>query len=486
MNSINSSANKSSLVLIRLAYPLITCLAVSLLACGGWPLFSRQLPVAPTPAAPPLETPTSPIPPTPTLLPWLVTPEGTAIIPTSTAPPPTTSTTQESLVPTLPATADAKAAVQPTVSGPAIDLDGSIYTGPLTDTISLLDPAPGITLPPDLDQLEFKWSWSGGNRPCQLPAGYGFELRLWPHPANPQLPEALRPAVQPLGVIDAVEAQAQIAASCDPQSGARRFLVNHLKNAPGIRMAGGTGHFFWDIAYVQLEPYYVPLAVSLPRDFFIPTPAEMTPPPPVSTPTSVFPLLTPQPAGQNTLVAPHHQATFPVNAGPVEFVWHWEDQAGDGPCSLAAKGYGFELRIWSRQPDFVPLGVMDVVESQQDIRCNLDTGQYHYLLPDLKQAPGVKATYVGEYRWDGQFLWDIALVSLMPYRPPEWAAPPRAFEISLANYSGPMDRFGRRLRCSEIASWLEAQAIYLALAPDQGSLDLDPDGNQIACDELRN
>jgi hypothetical protein len=335
--------------------------------------------------------------------------------------------------------------------------------------------------------LEFKWQWLGQElRPCQLPEEFGFEIRIWPDLDNPGVPPGQRSAITPLGVIDAVKEQTKIAANCDVKHGSRRYTVTYLRQAPGVALAGGSGHFFWDVAYIQLKPYYVPLMVSMPRDFFIPPLAANLPTlTPTPTPTPAFPLTPgPKPAGVITLVAPEGKPVFPANVGPVEFRWRWEGP-GIGPCQLA-DGYGFELRIGSAQPGFPRLGVRDAVTAQNQIICDPGTGMYSTTVLDLKNAAGVKATYVGEYRWDGQFVWDVALVSLRPYLPPDSASSPGSFEISLGRYTGSLDPFGEPLKCGAFAAWTEAQAVFLAAGgPARDPHQLDSDGNQIACDELR-
>ncbi|MCL4298059.1 MAG: hypothetical protein KJ077_20115 [Anaerolineae bacterium] len=432
-----------------------------------------------TPTRAVVELPLFPVTATPTPAATLTPlPSPTAVSLTTPASLP--STAADDLIPPASSSSIGQPAQTPIPAQPS---RGAIYNGPLSAQLALLDPQPGFNLPAKLNQLEFKWQWHGPEvRPCHLDDNFGFELRLWPDLSNPYLPAAQRGNIQPLGAFDALAEQAKITDSCDPETGTRRYLLTNLNSAPGVALAGGAGQFLWDVAYVQLKPYYTVLAVSVPNDFFIPV---TTPPVPTVTPTSLY-ILTPapKPAGRIILLKPEHGSVFPVNAGPVEFVWQWESQ-NQAPCGLTAAGYGFELHLWSTQPGFVPLGVMDVVADQRLILCDPADGTYHYHLPDLKLAPGIKATYVGELRWDGQFQWNVALVSLSPYLPPESASPPAQFEISLSSYSGAIDRLGRELRCSEIPSWPEAQAIFLAAGSEQDPSGLDPDGNKIACDELR-
>jgi hypothetical protein len=324
--------------------------------------------------------------------------------------------------------------------------------------------------------------WFGEEiRPCQLPEGYGFEVRVWPSQA--EVPAEQRASVQPLGVIDAVQEQPIIAANCDLKSKTRRYTVNYLRQTPGVKQGGGSGQYFWDVAYIQLKPYFN-LMVSAPRDFFIPPSGPEVPTPTPAPPTPVAYPLTPGPKPNGTVVLldPQGKPVFPASVGPVEFRWRWD---GEGAGCQLPSNYGFELRIWSTQPGFTPLGLFDAARSQTQISCDPGSGTYSYIVPALTAAPGVKATYAGDYRWDGQFLWDVVLVSTNPYRPPESAPPPGSFEISLSQYGGPFDPFGAPLKCEDFPSWIEAQAVFLAADPSKDPHKLDPDGNQIACDELR-
>ena len=467
-------------------------LFLSLLACNvGFPLVNRPTPTAdltefevqvqiiasPTPSLPePLPTPVIIAIETPALIQGVVATEVLQTSPTIFARP-TSTPVQPIVVVTSTNTLISNAAV-----------GEGIYTGNITGQIVSVDPAPGYLLPEEMDQLEVKWQWLGTEaRPCQLLDGYGFDVRVWPSATNPQLSEAQRQEITPLGVLDAVADQQKIVDGCDPRTGIRRYTINYLKSVPGVLPSGGSGQFFWDVAYVQLEPYYVPLMVSAPRDFFIP-PSEAEERTPTATPaaTPTFQLTPgPRPAGIITLIAPEGKPTFPANIGPVEFRWKWE---GDGsPCNLVM-GYGFEIRIGSTRPGFSPLGVFDARISQDKLSCDPGTGIYSYTVPDLKSVPGVRATFVGEYRWDGQFAWYVTLVSVNPYQDPgpETASELHHFEISLSDYTGAFDPFGEPLTCKKFAGWTEAQAVFLAAGgPGKDPHKLDKDGNQIACDELR-
>src|SRR4030095_747821 len=106
------------------------------------------------------------------------------------------STTPPALLPT---TAPLNPLESSTPSPTAVPGNG-VYTGHITDQIVLLSPEPAFPRPAELDQIEFKWLWLGQElRPCQLPDGYGFEIRIWPSQA--EVPAAQSASVQPLGVI---------------------------------------------------------------------------------------------------------------------------------------------------------------------------------------------------------------------------------------------------------------------------------------------
>ncbi len=434
-------------------------------------------------------------PPTATPIPLVtVTPFPTVAAPTrppsaQTASPQPTDTPSGQLFPTAtPTQSEMPSASPPMLPTTPIDVpsatpaesNASIYTGPLTGQIMLIDPDSGFNLPVGINHLEFKWLWTGAEvRPCQLQEGYGFQVRIWPNPASSEIAN-----VTPKGTIDAVEEQDIIAGSCDPKTGTRRFTVQDLANTPGVKDGGGQGQFFGDVAYVHLEPYQV-VSVSVPHDFFIPPPAPDSEPTATATssPTPLYvPEPGPKPAGIITLLRPEFGHTFPPTVGQVEFKWHWSGLLPENSCQ-PAPGYGFEIRIGSLQPGFIPLGVMDVVKHQDKITCDREAGVFNYTLSDLKEAPGVKETFEGENKWDGKFQWDVALVSLNPYIPPDSASIPNAFEISLAGYPGPFDPFGAPLKCSDFSTWIEAQAVYLAAGgPVKDPHQLDDDGNGVACD----
>lgn len=248
----------------------------------------------------------------------------------------------------------------------------------------------------------------------------------------------------------------------------------------------------------------VTVVVDTPTPTATPTSTPTPTPPPTNTPSptpSLTPSPTPSPApptplptpavsaaltqttttttaeiagGVINLIDPQSGLALPANVGGLEFKWQW----GIGYGCRLPEGFGFEVRIWPAVTGYGPLGVMDAVKNQKDITCDAETGIYLYQVADLKGTPGVKAT------GGGKFLWDVAYIKLDPYTI-FLTAPPRLFEITL-DYSGPLDPTGADLNCSDFPSWAEAQAVFeKAGGPDKDPHQLDPDGNGVACEELK-
>lgn len=480
---------------------IISSLALVLLACQVWQPLAVVSTVTPTPVVIHAIIKGQPIQvdepsPTPIVATSTPIPTSTAIVFASPFPPPPTTEPvviliasatpsqqpMATVITSLPSPISSPTPIPLANANPPSNTNAAGW--PVTDDIILIDPQPGFRLPAELDQLEFKWNWVGEEiRICELREGHGFEVRIWPAPDNPKLPPG--EINLPLGTINAVEEQDIITASCDPKTGMRRLTVNYLKNTPGVQKGGGWGHFYWDVAHIQLESFYRPIAASAPRDFFIPPPSNATP---TATPTATPLFVTepgPRPIGNITLKYPESGAIFPPTVGPVEMKWNWNGALFEDSCQPAVD-YGFEIRVSSTQPGFVPLGVMNAVTEQDKISCDPSTGDFNYTIPALRELPGVKQTYMGEFRWNGQFQWDVALVSLNPYTPPTSSATPNTFEITLEGYTGPFDPTGVPLKCGVFSDWIEAQALFLAAGgPGKDFHKLDPDGNQIACDELR-
>ena len=231
---------------------------------------------------------------------------------------------------------------------------------------------------------------------------------------------------------------------------------------------------------VPAAPVALATDTPLPKPSATPIPTNTQIPLPSPSPTDQVNIITPtaplftisggQPVGTLNLVAPEQDISYPANVGGVEFKWHWS-----GGCQ-APEGHGFQIRIRPAITGTVPLGVMDVMEGQKYIGCDVDTGFRSYVLNNLKGAPGVLEAHTGK------FLWDVAYVKLEPYI--ELAiSPPRIFEITF-KYTGPIDPHGADLSCSDFPSWTEAQAIFI-LAGGNDPHGLDEDGNGIACEELR-
>lgn len=210
------------------------------------------------------------------------------------------------------------------------------------------------------------------------------------------------------------------------------------------------------------------LATGSPGETSTPAPAAAV------TPVAISPV-----RGIITLLAPDSNVSIPSNIDQLEFKWRWQGDLNVQRCQ-PVPGYGFEVRIWPARDGFGPLGAMDAAKNQEDgnFACNGETGTYTYLVTYLKSKPGVKAMGAGK------FLWDVAFVQLKPYQP-VLTTLPRLFEINF-DYKGSLDPFGAPLKCTDFKSWAEAQAVFLAAGgPAKDPHKLDPDGNGVACDELK-
>jgi len=349
--------------------------------------------------------PTAPVPPTATPSPTTTqtpTPTHTAtssptFTPTATPPPTSTPTFRPTATPTLttlpvsplqtPETPVLTATLPLTAPDPDVLV---LSSGGGSGAIRLVDLPDEATLPADVQRVEFKWVWQEAT--CDpLPDGYGFEIRVWPE----------RPGFIPLGVNDAAKPEE---ITCEPKGGTRRYEVGDLRAAPGVEAVNG-GRFRWEVVLVQLDPYQV-LDVSPSRAFELP-PAGPTPTP---TPSPLRVAVPPNgDFGAINLVELQHEVSLPPNPQQVEFRWDWSlSQA----CALPPVGYGFELRVWPTDPKFGPMGAMgNAQESQSAITCDLSSGQFGYLLPDIQKTPALQEVS------SGRFYWDIILVQLDPYTP---------------------------------------------------------------------
>ncbi len=180
--------------------------------------------------------------------------------------------------------------------------------------------------------------------------------------------------------------------------------------------------------------------------------------------------------GSINLVTIEHEHVFGPGVAEVEFSWLW---SGSSDCLSLPDGYGFDVRIWPNRPDFSPLGISDIVDVQDEIACDLETGRRFYKVGFLSGSPAV------QIQGAGSFLWDVAMVATSPYTP-LYASPARSFEISL-DYPdpGPLDPHGviGTVSCSSFSAWAEAQAFFLA-ADINDPHSLDSDKNGVACDEI--
>lgn len=204
------------------------------------------------------------------------------------------------------------------------------------------------------------------------------------------------------------------------------------------------------------------------------TPAPPTPSPPPPSPTT-------ENLGAVTLLEPQHNLILPAQVRDFEFKWRW---SGSANCQGLPPGYMFELRIWPARAGFGPLPAMDALQEQAAVACDLLSGVYHYRVDNLKKIAGTQAVAV-ETAATGPFNWDVAILRIYPDITPVVVSEPRIFTIP-DTYVGPYDTSRPTATCLNFSEWLEAQALFLATGGPGTDLNgLDPDGNGIACDELR-
>jgi len=247
--------------------------------------------------------------------------------------------------------------------------------------------------------------------------------------------------------------------------------------------------------------YPSPTATDTPTVTITPTPSPLPtdppPPPPTDTPTStptvtpaqiavvsvssspqVPPTATPEFVGEILLEEPIHNLLMPVKVRDFEFKWYW---TGRNDCILPTE-YAFEVRIWP--PAGSPMAAMDAIAERDKIYCDPVSGLWSYTVPNLKDAPGPMSVAV-ETAATGPYLWNVALMRTYPVIEAAATASPRSFTIP-GDYVGPYDTTRATVTCLNFNVWLEAQALYLATGGPVADLNnLDPDGNGIACDELR-
>jgi len=118
--------------------------------------------------------------------------------------------------------------------------------------IELVAPADNIQVG---EAVEFQWKWRE-NKGCQPPpAGYAFEIRVWPD--NNTSP--------PMGAMDAGAEKSQI--NCDPDSGVHSFVIGKIRDVPGAKGLSA-GRLRWDVAIVQVDPYQPIIMPATFRTFF--------------------------------------------------------------------------------------------------------------------------------------------------------------------------------------------------------------------------
>lgn len=207
-----------------------------------------------------------------------------------------------------------------------------------------------------------------------------------------------------------------------------------------------------------------------------------TPAPPTSTPSPV-PTATPttENFGTISLIEPQSNLTLPAAVRDFEFKWHWS--RGEG-CQLPSE-YVFEVRIWPTRLDFAgPIPAMDALQDRSRVFCDATSGLYGFRVDNLKNTAGAQAVAV-QTAATGDFFWNVALLKIFPDIKPVATSDTRIFTIP-GDYVGPYDTSRPTVTCSNFSVWLEAQALFLATGgPGPDINGLDPDGNGIACDELR-
>lgn len=177
--------------------------------------YSRLAQLVPTPTSTPTPTATATLSPTPA-------PTNTPEPPTPTPDAPTPAATP---TPTF-----SPVSAEPTVTPTPTEMSISARDITLLQPLSLDSPSYGPTT--------FEWQW---NR--EVPAGYGFEVRVW------------REDESPAGVHNAV-LDNQNGAIKDIGQGKYR-LSTDIKEAGGVK--GRSGEYLWTVALVRISPEYADL-----------------------------------------------------------------------------------------------------------------------------------------------------------------------------------------------------------------------------------
>ncbi len=166
-------------------------------------------------------------------------------LPTNTPlPPPTSASATDTPTPAPSPSPTATATATPTPTPhlptptPRRALPTATRASVTSGVFSLLHPI--STDPPTYGETEFRWRWTGN-----LPAGYGFEIRVWAD------------GEPPLGAHDAVR---------DNQLGKVKFtggdeyrLIANIKDAAGVRQR--SGEYNWAVALIQYQPEYKDLGI---------------------------------------------------------------------------------------------------------------------------------------------------------------------------------------------------------------------------------
>jgi len=107
------------------------------------------------------------------------------------------------------------------------------------------------------DSVEFRWQYTGSSD-CVWPDGQFFELRIWPD----------LDYKTPQGAMDAKQEADSI--QCDAETGTWIYTLGNIRHARGVVEAQNVQRFRWDVALVEVEPSYKPVAHSASRVINIP------------------------------------------------------------------------------------------------------------------------------------------------------------------------------------------------------------------------
>lgn len=194
--------------------------------------------------------------PQPTVLAVTLTASST---PTPTASPSTTPTLRPTLTPVAVAISPTPTLYTPPLITPAPPPAGLTAEGEVENVftgLTLVSPSPEMKFPVNIQAVEFQWKWHTKPQCGAPPNAYGFLVQVWRKEGGTSI-----------GVMDAAKDRRFI--FCNPDTGIYNYRLNDLRNAPGVgRRELGVGEFYWNVAYVQLNPFKI-ISQSEPNSFEI-------------------------------------------------------------------------------------------------------------------------------------------------------------------------------------------------------------------------